>query len=166
MLQLGPRRSEEQITELYQLLREGMVPRRGLEPPRLAAQVPETCASTNSAIWAATVHVRGRFRAVNWLFQKSCGQRNCRNGEGMPAARRRVNVVLRRRPGRRAWATSILRRLLRSSVIDEVRAGGLFQSALLFCPLFARMQAIANRYWDAGAVELDFRVANWRRPVF
>ncbi len=29
-----------------------MVPRRGLEPPRLAAQVPETCASTNSATWA------------------------------------------------------------------------------------------------------------------
>ena len=31
-----------------------MVPRRGLEPPHLAVQVPETCASTNSAIWALT----------------------------------------------------------------------------------------------------------------
>ena len=30
----------------------GMVPRRGLEPPRLAALVPETSASTNSATWA------------------------------------------------------------------------------------------------------------------
>ena len=29
-----------------------MVPRRGLEPPRLAALVPETSASTNSATWA------------------------------------------------------------------------------------------------------------------
>src|SRR5262249_43558286 len=30
----------------------GLVPRRGLEPPRLAALVPETSASTNSATWA------------------------------------------------------------------------------------------------------------------
>ena len=29
-----------------------LVPRRGLEPPRLAAHGPEPCASTNSAIWA------------------------------------------------------------------------------------------------------------------
>jgi hypothetical protein len=29
-----------------------MVPRRGLEPPRLSALVPETSASTNSATWA------------------------------------------------------------------------------------------------------------------
>ena len=29
-----------------------LVPKRGLEPPRLAALVPETSASTNSATWA------------------------------------------------------------------------------------------------------------------
>ena len=30
-----------------------LVPKRGLEPPRLAALVPETSASTNSATWAS-----------------------------------------------------------------------------------------------------------------
>jgi hypothetical protein len=29
-----------------------LVPGRGLEPPHLSIQVSETCASTNSAIWA------------------------------------------------------------------------------------------------------------------
>lgn len=33
-------------------LKRAMVPRRGLEPPRLAAHGPEPCASTNSATWA------------------------------------------------------------------------------------------------------------------
>lgn len=45
------------------------MPRRGLEPPRLAAQVPETCASTNSAIWATVTHVRGSPLAVNRHFE-------------------------------------------------------------------------------------------------
>ena len=31
---------------------EALVPRRGLEPPRLSTQRPQRCASTNSAIWA------------------------------------------------------------------------------------------------------------------
>lgn len=34
------------------LLYTSVVPRRGLEPPHLAAHGPEPCASTNSATWA------------------------------------------------------------------------------------------------------------------
>ena len=33
-------------------LRGFLVPRTGIEPARLAAHAPETCASTNSATWA------------------------------------------------------------------------------------------------------------------
>lgn len=45
-----------------------MVPKRGLEPPRLTAQVPETCASTNSAIWAN----RSSSKLVKHLCQSNC----------------------------------------------------------------------------------------------
>jgi hypothetical protein len=75
MLQLGLNVGEEPNTLRLPVLEMGMVPRRGLEPPRLAAQVPETCASTNSAIWAARVHVSGAPVAVNRLFSKSHGRR-------------------------------------------------------------------------------------------
>ena len=39
-----------------------LVPRRGLEPPRVAPLVPETSASTNSAISASNTHLSARLR--------------------------------------------------------------------------------------------------------
>ena len=45
-----------------------MVPRRGLEPPRLAAHGPEPCASTNSATWAGGVS--GVNKASRWGCQR------------------------------------------------------------------------------------------------
>jgi hypothetical protein len=70
-----------------------LVPKRGLEPPHLAAHGPEPCASTNSATWAnrysEECYFSGRFEAVNGLSGNA-------SKEGKGVALDRVDFLLYR----------------------------------------------------------------------
>ncbi len=53
---------------------EKRVPRTGLEPARLAAHAPETCASTNSATWA--LFITSLLVKCSFLFNMLSGKRD------------------------------------------------------------------------------------------
>ena len=56
-----------------------MVPRKGLEPSRLAAHGPEPCASTNSATWARGGPLEAGLPGVNAVFSGRVGNPLVRN---------------------------------------------------------------------------------------
>jgi hypothetical protein len=73
-----------------------LVPKRGLEPPHLAAHGPEPCASTNSATWAnrynQDCYFSERFEAVNGRA------RNRSKGEGKQGRSSRLIVMPHEKP--------------------------------------------------------------------
>jgi hypothetical protein len=75
-----------------------LVPKRGLEPPHLAAHGPEPCASTNSATWANRYsegcYFSERFDAVNGRVRNgSKGETKQRRGEAV-AGRQSIVMFL------------------------------------------------------------------------
>ena len=65
---------------------EGMVPKAGLEPARISPHAPQTCASTNSATWAAggqeLLARRGCRRAASCLAgHDRCAWSRLKDGE-------------------------------------------------------------------------------------
>jgi hypothetical protein len=66
------RKSRRPATIILLIIKKLLVPRRGLEPPRIAPLVPETSASTSSATWAGGRLARRRnLRTQSGLVNRS-----------------------------------------------------------------------------------------------